>query len=166
VDIACIQVPAIRYGKLGSMSTASTSIFHSKDSIAAIIILNRDLHESDKRTNSQLVTVKIQLNSKSFYIINQYYQFSDPEDHMSLLSNMYLQAQQHNIVYCVGLNAKLSLCSPLSWIKRKKLVEETLWDLGFQMANEPRQPSTYYRYTDYQTNIDIIALRECSGTKS
>jgi hypothetical protein len=31
VDIACIQEPAIRYGKLASVTAASTSIFYSKD---------------------------------------------------------------------------------------------------------------------------------------
>jgi hypothetical protein len=36
VDIACIQESGIRYGKLASVTAASTSIFYSKDSMAAI----------------------------------------------------------------------------------------------------------------------------------
>jgi len=39
VDIACIQEPIIKYSKLMNMSATSTSIFHSKDSVAVIIIL-------------------------------------------------------------------------------------------------------------------------------
>jgi hypothetical protein len=54
-----------------------------------------------------MVTVEVQLNRKSFYVINQYCQFSDPiEDHMSKLSNMHLLAQQHSIVYCADVIAK------------------------------------------------------------
>jgi len=105
VDIACIQEPAIRYGKLVSMPAASTSIFHSKDSMTAIIIFNRNLvitKMSSQETDShRLVTVEVQLNRKSFYVINQYCQFSDPiEDHMSKLNNMHLLVQQCNVVYC------------------------------------------------------------------
>jgi hypothetical protein len=43
MDTACIQEPAISYGKLASVPAASTSIFHSKDSMAAIIIYHRNL---------------------------------------------------------------------------------------------------------------------------
>jgi hypothetical protein len=112
VDIACIQEPAIRYGKLASVTAASTSIFYNKDSMAAIIIYNRNLvvTKMSQGTDTHMVTVEVELNRKSFYIINQYYQFSDPtEDHMSKLSNMSLLAQQSNVVYCADVNAKSSL---------------------------------------------------------
>jgi len=85
------------------MPAASTSIFHSKDSIAAIIIFNRNfvVTKMSQGTDSHLVMVEVQLNRQSFYIINQYYQFSDPiESHMSKLSNMCLLAQQHSTVLC------------------------------------------------------------------
>jgi len=74
VDIACIQKPAIRYGKLVSVPAANTNIFHSKDSMAAIIILTRNLvvTKMNQGRDTHLVTVEIQLNRKSFYIINQY----------------------------------------------------------------------------------------------
>jgi len=101
VDIACIQEPVIRYGKLVSVPAASTSIFHSKDSMAAIIIFNRNLivTKMSQKIDSHLVIVEIQLNRKSFYVINQYCQFSDPiEDHMSKLSNMSLLAQQRSVL--------------------------------------------------------------------
>jgi len=112
VDIACIQEPAIRYGKLASVTAASTSIFYGKDSIAAIIIYNRNLvvTKISQGTDTHMVTVEVQLNRKSFYIINQYCQFSETiEDHMSKLSNMSLLMQQSNIVYCADVNAKSSL---------------------------------------------------------
>jgi len=77
IDIACIQEPAIRYGKLASVTT---------------------------------ITVEVQLNRKSFYVINQYCQLSDPiEDHMFKLSNIHLLAQQHSIVSCADVNAKSNL---------------------------------------------------------
>jgi len=46
VDIACIQEPIAdqeQYDKLMSLLATSSSIFHSKDSMAAIIIFNRNL---------------------------------------------------------------------------------------------------------------------------
>jgi hypothetical protein len=112
VDIACIQEPAIRYGKLTSVTAASTSIFYSKDSMAAIIIYNRNLvvTKMSQGTDTHIVTIEVELKRKSFYVINQYCQFSDPiADHMSKLSNMHLLAQQHSIVYCADVNAKSSL---------------------------------------------------------
>jgi len=106
VDIACIQEPAIRYGKLVSVPAANTReyyIFHSKDSMAAIIILNRNLvvTKMNQGTETHLLTIELLLNRKNFYIINQYCQFSEPvEDHTSKLSNMHILAKKHNIVYC------------------------------------------------------------------
>ncbi|KAH0944797.1 hypothetical protein HN011_000910, partial [Eciton burchellii] len=113
VNIACIQEPAIRYGKLVSVPEASTSIFHSKDLMTAIIMFNRNLviTKMSQETDWHLVTDEVQLNRKSFYVINQYCQFSDSiEDHMSKLSNMRLLAQQRNAVYCANVIAKSSLC--------------------------------------------------------
>jgi hypothetical protein len=112
IDIACIQEPAIRYGKLASVTTASTSIFSSKDSMAAIIIYNRNLvvTKMSQETDTYMITVEVQLNRKSFYVINQYCQLSDPiEDHMFKLSNIHLLAQQHSIVSCADVNAKSNL---------------------------------------------------------
>jgi len=114
VDIVCIQEPAISYGKLISVPVVSTSIFHSKDLMAAIIIFNKNLvvTKMSQETDSYLVTVEVQLSRKSFYVINQYCQFSDPiEDHMTKLSNMRLLAQQRNVVYCANVNAKLVVLS-------------------------------------------------------
>jgi len=93
VDIACIQEPAIKYGKLANVPAASTTIFYSKDSMAAIIIYNRNLVVTKMSQGTESHPVEVQLNRKSFYVINQYCQFSDPmEDHMSKLSNMHLLA--------------------------------------------------------------------------
>jgi hypothetical protein len=162
VDIACIQEPAIRYGKLVSVPTASISIFHSKNSMAATIIFNRNLvvTKISQETDSHLVTIEVQLNRKSFYVINQYCQFSDPiEDHMTKLSNMRLLAQQHIVVYYADVNAKSSLWFSSVTDQKGEIAEETLWNLGLQVANEPGQPSTYRGYTDNESNIDIIALK-------
>jgi len=136
MDISCIQEPAIRYGKLASydsskqdMTAASTSIFYSKDSMAAIIIYKRNLivTKISQRTDTHMVTVEVQLNRKSFYIINQYYQFSEPiEDHMSKLSNMNLLTQQSNIAYCADVNAKSSLWFSSVTDQKREIVEETL----------------------------------------
>jgi hypothetical protein len=128
VDTACIQEPAIRYGKLASVTAASTSIFYSKDSMATIIIYNRNLvvRKMSQGTDTHMVTVEIQLNRKSFYVINQHCQFSDPiEDHMSKLSNMRLLAQQNNIVYCADVNAKSSLRFSSVTDQKEEIVEET-----------------------------------------
>jgi len=168
VDIACIQEPVIRYGKLVSVPTASTSIFYSKDSMAGIIIYNRNLvvTKMSQGTDTHMVTVEVQLNRKSFYVINQYCQFSDPiEDHMSKLSNMRLLAQQRNVMYCADVNAKSSLWFSSVTDQKGEIVEEILWNLGLQVTNEPGQPSTYRGYTDNESNIDITALRERSSTK-
>jgi hypothetical protein len=162
VDIAYIQELAIKYGKLANMTAASTSIFYSKDSMAAIIIYNRNLivTKISQGTDTYMVTVEVQLNRKSFYIINQYCQFSEPiEDHMSKLSNMSLLMQQSNIVYCAEVNAKSSLWFFSVTDQKEKIVEETLWNLGLQVANEPGQPSTYRGYTNNESNIDITALK-------
>jgi hypothetical protein len=61
VDIACIQEPAIRNGKLASVTVASTNIFYSKDSMAAIIIYNRNLivTKISQGTNTHMVTVEV-----------------------------------------------------------------------------------------------------------
>jgi len=85
--------------------------------MAAIIILNRNpvVTKMSQGANIHLVgvytyTVDVQLNRKSFYIINQYCQFSEPiEDHMSKLNNIYFLAKKYNIVYCTNVNAKSSL---------------------------------------------------------
>jgi hypothetical protein len=162
VDIACIQEPAIRYGKLASVIAANTSIFYSKDSMAAIIIYNRNLvvMKMSQGTDTHMVTVEVQLNRKSFYVINQYCQFSDPiENHMSKLSNMSLLAQQSNAVYCADVNAKSSLWFSSVTDQKGEIVKETLWNLGLQVANEPGQPSTYRGYTNKESNFDIIALK-------
>jgi len=99
VDIACIQEPAIRYGKLASVTAANTSIFCNKDSMAAIIIYNRNLVVTKMSQGTDTHMVTVELNRKSFYIINQYCQFSDPiKDHMFKSSNMSLLAQQNNVV--------------------------------------------------------------------
>jgi len=156
VDIACIQEPAIRYGKLASVTATSTSIFYSKDSMAAIIIYKRNLVVTKISQGTDTHMVEAQLNRKSFYIINQYCQFSDPiEDHMSKLSNISLLTQQSNIVYCEDVNAKSSLWFSLVTDQKGKIVEETLWNLGLQVANEPGQPSTYREYTNNESNIEI-----------
>jgi hypothetical protein len=41
--------------------------------------------------------------------------------------------------------------------QKEEIVEETLWNLGLQVANEPGQPSTYRGYADNESNIDITA---------
>jgi len=136
----CIQEPAIRYSKLVSVPAAN-NIFHSKDSMAAIIILNRNLvvTKMNQGTDTYLVTIKVLLNRKNFYIINQYCQFSEPiEDHLSKLSNMHFLAKKHNIVYCADVNAKSSLWFSSITDYKGEIVEKTLWNLGFQIANEPR----------------------------
>jgi len=43
--------------------------------------------------------------------------------------------------------------------QKGEIVEETLWNLGLQVANEPEQPLTYRRYTNNESNIDITALK-------
>jgi hypothetical protein len=43
--------------------------------------------------------------------------------------------------------------------QKGEIVEETLWNLGLQVANEHGQPSTYRGYTDNESNIDITALK-------
>jgi len=85
VDIACIQKPAIRYGKLMNVSAVSTSIFHNKNSIAEIVMFNSNMIVIKVTgTDMHLVTIEVQLNRKGFYVINQY---SDPiEDHVSKLT--------------------------------------------------------------------------------
>jgi len=149
VDIACIQEPAIRYGKLVSLPAANTReyyIFHSKDSMAAIIILNRNLvvTKMNQGTETHLLTIELLLNRKNFYINNQYCQFSEPvEDHTSKLSNMHILAKKHNIVYCADINAKSSLWFSSITDHKREIVQETLWNLEFQIANEPGQPPTY-----------------------
>jgi len=49
VNIVYIQEPAIRYSKLTIVTATSTSIFYSKDLMAAIIIYNRNLVENESR---------------------------------------------------------------------------------------------------------------------
>jgi len=86
--------------------------------MATIIIYNRNLvvTKISQGTDTHIVTVvEVQLNRKSFYIINQYCQFSDPiEDHMSKLSNMSLITQQSNVVYCANVNCEVELVVLLS----------------------------------------------------
>jgi len=79
---------------------------------------------------------------------------------MSKLSNMSLLTQQSDIVYCADVNAKSSLWFSSVTDQKGEIVEETLWNLGLQVANEPRQPSTYREYTNNESNIDITALTE------
>jgi len=47
----------------------------------------------------------------------------------------------------------------LSQNQKGEIIEEALWNLKLQVANEPGQPSTYRGYTDNESNIDIIALK-------
>jgi len=106
-----------------------------------------------REIDSHLVTLEVQLNQKSFYVINQ---FNDPiEAYVSKLSNMHLLAQ-HSI-----LRRPKREIEPLVLLshRRKKSLEETLWNLGLQVTNEPGQPSTYREYTDNESNIDITALK-------
>jgi len=40
-----------------------------------------------------------------------------------------------------------------------EIVKETLWNFGFQIANELGQPPTYQGYIGNESNIDITALK-------
>jgi len=72
---------------------------------------------------------------------------------------MRLLAQQRNAVYYADINAKSSLWFSSVTDQKREIVEETLWNLGLQVANEPGEPSTYRRYTDNKFNIDITTLK-------
>jgi hypothetical protein len=47
--------------------------------------------------------------------------------------------------------------------QKREIVEEILWNFGFQI--EPGKSSIYQGFTGNECNIDITALRKCSGTK-
>jgi hypothetical protein len=49
---------------------------------------------------------------------------------------MRLLAQQYNIVYCADVNVKSNLRFSSITEQKGEIVEETLWNLGFQIANE------------------------------
>jgi len=101
--------------------------------MATIIILNKNLAvtKMNQGTDTHLVTVEVQLNRKSFYIINQYCQFSEPiKDHMSKLNNMHFLEKKYNIVYCADVNAKSRLWFSSITDHKGEIVEKTLWNLG------------------------------------
>jgi len=78
---------------------------------------------------------------------------------MSKLSNMHFLAKKHNIVYCADVNAKLSLWFSSITDHEGEIVEETLWNLGFQIANKPGQPPIYQGYIGNESNVDDTALK-------
>jgi len=79
---------------------------------------------------------------------------------MSKLSNMHFLVKKHNIVCYADVNAKLSLWFSSITDNEGEIVEETLWNLGFQIANEPGQLPIYQGYIGNESNIDVTALKE------
>jgi len=82
---------------------------------------------------------------------------------MSKLDDICLLAQLFCTVYRAeraDTNPKLSLCFSSHTDQKGEIVEETLCGLGFQVANEPAQLSTFHGYTGHEADIDVTGLKE------
>ena len=161
LDIICIQEPYSVRGRIPFQPATARIVACGEEPMAAVVIYNKDLTTTklSQFCHSHAVCVEIGAPGGSWYIMNQYFQYSDEiEEHTMHLRRVANELGNRRVVYTLDANAKSPLWFSGEMDDKGEHLEGLIGELQLHVANQPRNPYTFENRAGAKSNIDVTLL--------
>lgn len=160
-DVICIQEPYSVNGRIPFQPATAQIVTHGEEPMAAVIVFNTSFRTTvvSQLCNSHTICVEIGTPGGSWYIVNQYFQYSENiQDHTVHTRRVANALGNRRVVYTIDANARSDLWFSGETDDRGEHLEEVIGELQLHVANQPRNPPTFENRAGAKSRIDVTLL--------